>query len=102
MAFPDEPLGGSLPPGETEQHTYEVHDPFPDEAGHYESPSHHVSGEVMTDAAQTHLDETHSYSDRPESNERITSARQKLAHVVMNGDQKYARTARSTRALHFR
>ena len=63
MAFPDEPLGGPLPPGETEQHTYEVHDPFPDEAGHYESPSHHVSGEVMTDAAQTHLDETHSYSD---------------------------------------
>jgi sec-independent protein translocase protein TatC len=63
MAFPDEPLGGSLPPGETEQHTYEVHDPFPDEAGNYDSASHHVSGEVIADAAQTHLDETHSYSD---------------------------------------
>ena len=35
------------------------------------------------------FNETHSYSDRPESNEPVTSARQKLAHVVMNGDQKY-------------
>lgn len=35
------------------------------------------------------FNETHSYSDRPESNEPIGLAREKLAHVVINGDQKY-------------
>ena len=50
MAFPDEPLGGSAPPGEPELHTSDAHP----EA---------VSGEVITDAPQTHFDETHSYSD---------------------------------------
>ena len=63
MAFPEDPQGGPVPPSEPEQHIDETfdpdpYDPFPDEAG-----LRHVSGEIITDAAQTHLDETHSYSD---------------------------------------
>ena len=35
------------------------------------------------------FNETHSYSDRLDSSEPITLAREKFAHVVINGDQKY-------------
>jgi len=35
------------------------------------------------------FNETQSYSDRPDSNEPISMARQKLAHAVTNGDQRW-------------
>ena len=35
------------------------------------------------------FNETQSYSDRPGSNEPIAAAREKMAHAIMNGDQKY-------------
>ena len=33
------------------------------------------------------FNETQSYSDRPDSNEPLNTAREKMAHVIMNGDQ---------------
>ena len=35
------------------------------------------------------FNETQSYSDRPDSNEPLNTAREKMAHVIMNGDQKW-------------
>jgi len=35
------------------------------------------------------FNETRSYSDRPDSNESIAAAREKMAWVIMNGDKKW-------------
>ena len=35
------------------------------------------------------FNETQSYSDRPDSNEPLDAARQKMAHAIMNGDEKW-------------
>jgi hypothetical protein len=35
------------------------------------------------------FNESRSFSERPDSNESIDSAREKMAHVVINGDEKY-------------
>src|SRR5579864_4563248 len=35
------------------------------------------------------FNETRSYTDRPDSNEPLNTAREKMAHVIMNGDQKW-------------
>jgi hypothetical protein len=35
------------------------------------------------------FNETQSYSDRPDSNEPLDVAREKMAHSIMNADQKY-------------
>jgi sec-independent protein translocase protein TatC len=52
MAFPDDPQGTPVPSGELSPSTHEP-----------EPHAEHVAGEVLTDAAHTHYDETQSYSD---------------------------------------
>jgi sec-independent protein translocase protein TatC len=52
MAFPDEPLGTSVPPGNPAPNTHDS-----------ESHAEHVAGEVLTDPSQTHYAETQSYND---------------------------------------
>jgi sec-independent protein translocase protein TatC len=54
MAFPDEPQGTPVPPGEPAPHTPEKH-----EADHAET----VTGEVLTTPSHTQYVETQSYSD---------------------------------------
>jgi len=43
--------------------------------------------------------ETKSYSDGQDSNEPLDAAREKMAWVIMNGDQKWALIGRSMQAL---
>jgi hypothetical protein len=47
------------------------------------------------------FNETQSYSDRPDSSEPLDVAREKMAHVIMNGDQKWgsARQKNASTAL---
>src|SRR5579871_6452899 len=70
MAFPDEPLGGPVPSGETSPLAGDPNKDVHDEAWYYNhgeqppdfSAADHVSGEVIT-ASQTHIDETQAYAD---------------------------------------
>lgn len=47
------------------------------------------------------FNESRSFSDRPDSNEPIGAARQKMAHAIMNGDEKWGpdRQKRAATAL---
>lgn len=63
--------------------------------------THVVPGLTVHDVGLSVFGETRSLSDRPGSNEPITAARQKIAHMIMNGAGKWGpdRTKYASTAL---